>query len=223
MLRPQDSETRERKSLNGLWSFALDPQSVGPEAGWWRGSLPQAREMAVPASFNDVAADAAVREYIGTVWYQTTVRVPRGWDGERIVLHFESATHRARVWVDDVEVMRHEGGYTPFEAEITNQVRAGQEVRVTAQVDNTLSFQSLPPGVIEHTPAGARQLYFHDFFNYAGLHRTVWLYCTPIGHIADLTVVTGLSGSPAAPAASSTPSLPKGSLPKGLPGRSGSA
>jgi beta-glucuronidase len=61
--------------------------------------------MAVPASFNDIAADAAVRDYFGDVWYQTTVWVPRGWDGRRIVLHFESATHRATVWVNDAEVM----------------------------------------------------------------------------------------------------------------------
>ena len=38
-------------------------------------------------------------------------------------------------------------------------------------VNNTLSFQSIPPGVIEDTPDGPRQRYFHDFFNYAGLHR----------------------------------------------------
>jgi beta-glucuronidase len=57
--------------------------------------------MAVPASFNDITADPAVRDYFGDVWYQTTVRVPRGWDGQRIVLHFESATHRATVWVGE--------------------------------------------------------------------------------------------------------------------------
>ena len=82
--------------------------------------------MAVPASFNDIAADAAVRDHVGDVWYQTTVRVPRGWDGQRIVLHFESATHRATVWVNDAEVVSHEGGYTPFEAEVTEHVQAGE-------------------------------------------------------------------------------------------------
>ena len=195
MLRPQDSQARERKSLNGLWAFALDPQGVGHTAGWWRDRLPGSGEMAVPASFNDIAADAAVRDYIGDVWYQTTVRVPRGWDGERVVLHFESATHRATVWVDDVEVMSHEGGYTPFEAEVTEQARAGQELRVTAVVNNELSFQSLPPGVVEDTPAGRRQRYWHDFFNYAGLHRTVWLYSTPARYVSDVTVTTGLDGT----------------------------
>ena len=195
MLRPQDTATRERKSLNGLWRFALDPQGAGRAEGWYRGPLADAREMPVPASFNDVAADAAVRDYVGDVWYQTTVRVPRGWDGQRIVVHLESATHRATVWVDETEVVSHEGGYTPFEADVTDHVTAGQQARITVVVDNTLSFQSIPPGLVEDTHAGKRQRYFHDFFNYAGLHRTVWLYCTPRSYLDDVTVTTGLDGS----------------------------
>jgi beta-glucuronidase len=151
--------------------------------------------MAVPASFNDITADASVRDYFGDVWYQRTVWVPRGWQDRRIVLHFESATHRATVWVNDVEVVSHEGGYTPFEADITEHVAPGEELRITACVNNTLSFQSIPPGVIEDTPAGKRQRYWHDFFNYAGIHRTVWLYTTDPAHITDVTVVTDLDGS----------------------------
>ena len=60
--------------------------------------------MAVPASFNDLVTDAGTREFFGDIWYQRRVRIPRGWSGERIVLTFESATHRATVWVDGVEV-----------------------------------------------------------------------------------------------------------------------
>jgi beta-glucuronidase len=195
MLRPQDTGTRERKKLDGLWRFALDPEGEGRTAGWYSGPLAGAREMAVPASFNDIAADAAVRDYFGDVWYQQTVWVPRGWAGQRIVLHFESATHRATVWANDTEVVSHEGGYTPFEADITDQVSAGDQVRITAVVNNTLNWQSIPPGVIEDTPAGKRQRYWHDFFNYAGLHRTVWLYATNLAHFTDVTITTDLDGS----------------------------
>jgi beta-glucuronidase len=195
VLRPQDTATRERKRLDGLWRFSLDAAGQGRTARWFAGPLPDAREMPVPASFNDIVADPAVRDYFGDVWYQTTVRVPRGWDGRRIVLHFESATHRATVWVDDTEVVSHEGGYTPFEADITAHVRAGEPARVTVLVNNTLSFQSIPPGVIEDTPAGRRQRYWHDFFNYAGIHRPVWLYQTDPVHLTDITVVTGLDGA----------------------------
>src|SRR3954453_3423223 len=101
MLRPQDTDTRERKSLNGLWKFALDPAGEGRPERWFARPLADAREKAVPASLNDISADPAVRDYFGDLWYQTTVRVPRGWAGQRVVLHFESATHRATVWVND--------------------------------------------------------------------------------------------------------------------------
>jgi beta-glucuronidase len=195
MLRPLDTATRERKSLDGLWRFRVDVDGVGRDEGWFAGPLPAAREMAVPASYNDILTDPRLRSHCGEVWYQRTVRVPRGWAGQRVVLYFESATHHATVWVGDAEVVSHSGGYTPFEADITALVRAGDEVRVTVCVDNTLTFQTIPPGVVEETPTGRRQRYFHDFFNYAGLHRTVWLASTPIARIDDVTIATDLQGT----------------------------
>ena len=195
MLRPQDTDTRERKSLDGLWDFRLDPDGVGRQDGWWRGPLADARPMAVPASFNDLVTDLETHNFVGDVWYQTQVRVPRGWSGQRIVLHFESATHRATVWVDDAEVVSHEGGYLPFEADLTDRVSGGELIRVTACVNNSLNFQSIPPGTTEQTPAGPRQIYWHDFFNYGGIHRSVWLLATPTRHLDDVTVVTGIDGT----------------------------
>ena len=100
MLAPQDTPTRERKSLDGLWRFALDAESVGRTEGWWERPLAGGREIPVPSSYNDVFPEAEVHNHVGDAWYQTTVRVPRGWAGERIVLRFGSATHRAVVWVD---------------------------------------------------------------------------------------------------------------------------
>jgi len=195
MLRPQDTSTRERKSLTGLWEFRLDPTRAGRSARWFADSLPDAVRAPVPASYNDVFADATVRDHVGDVWYQTTARVPRGWEGRRVVLRFDSATHRAVVWVGDTKVAEHEGGYTPFEADVTSLLAPGDEVRITAVVNNELSFQSIPPGIVEDTPQGLRQLYFHDFFNYAGLHRAVWLYATPTTYVSDVTVVTDRHGS----------------------------
>jgi len=194
MLRPQDTATRERKPLDGLWRFRVDIDGVGRDERWFAAPLAQASDMAVPASYNDLLDDPGLRDHMGEVWYQRTVRVPRGWDGERIVLYFESATHRATVWVDDEEVVRHEGGYTPFEADVTTAAGAGEVVRITVCVDNRLSFQTIPPGVVEQTAAGPRQRYWHDFYNYAGLHRTVWLACTPPARVEDITVVTDLDG-----------------------------
>ncbi|GIG20437.1 beta-glucuronidase [Cellulomonas chitinilytica] len=195
MLRPQDTVSRERKSLNGVWDFRLDPEGAGRREGWQDGPLAGAQAMPVPASYNDVLVGTVGRDHVGDAWYQTTVRVPRGWAGQRVALRFDSATHAAVVWVDGTEVARHEGGYTPFEADVTALVTPGEEVRVTAVVNNELSFQTIPPGVVEQTPQGRRQRYFHDFFNFAGLHRSVWLHATPTTYVDDVVVVTDLQGT----------------------------
>jgi beta-glucuronidase len=195
MLRPIETAMRERKPLDGLWRFVLDAGGTGRRERWWAAPLVGAREMPVPASYNDIFPEDAARDHVGDAWYQTTVRVPAGWAGRRCVLRFDAATHRAVVWVDDTQVAEHEGGYTPFEADVTDVVVPGAEHRVTVVVNNTLTWQSIPPGIVEDTPDGPRQRYFHDFFNYAGLHRSVWLYATPPSYVSDVRVVTGLEGS----------------------------
>jgi beta-glucuronidase len=191
MLNPRESVTRERVVLDGLWRFTLDPEGRGRSERWWARTLPGDAELPVPASFNAVLPERDAHHYVGDVWYQRVIRVPRGWDGQRIVLRFDAATHRAVVWVDETRVVEHEGGYTPFEADVTQHVRAGNEVRITVVVNTELHWQSIPPGFVQKLEDGRLlQQYFHDFFNYAGLHRSVWLHVTPRTHISDVTVTT---------------------------------
>ncbi len=193
MLRPQDTSTRETKRLDGIWDFGADAAGIGRVERWWQSALPDARRMPVPSSFNDVLADPNVHDHVGDVWYQRHVFIPRGWTGQRVVLRLDAATHRARAWVGHSCVGEHEGGYTPFEADVTEFVVPGEECRLTVVVNNELTWESLPPGIVEVLPDGTRrQRQYHDFFNYAGLHRSVWLYTTPSAHIADLTVVTDI-------------------------------
>jgi beta-glucuronidase len=195
MLRPQDTATRERRSLNGIWQFAIDADGVGRDQGWWNAPLAGAREIPVPASYNDIFADARVHDHVGDVWYQTLVRSPARWAGQRIVLRFDAATHGAIVWVNGVRVVEHQGGYTPFEADVTGVVEPGAENRISVVVNNVLTWQTIPPGYVNETPEGPRQRLLFDFYNYAGLNRTVWLYTTPATYVDDITVVTGLNGS----------------------------
>lgn len=195
MLPPRDTPTRERKSLDGLWRFSLDAEDVGRSQGWERGLPAAAREMPVPSSYNDIYPDPELHDHVGDVWYETTVRVPSRWAGASVVLRFGSATHRAVVWVNGVQVAEHEGGFTPFEADITDAVEPGSEHRISVVVNNVLHWQSIPPGYVDETPDGPRQRLLFDFFNYAGIHRPVWLYTTPRARIDDVTIATELSGS----------------------------
>ena len=195
MLAPRDTPTRERKSLNGLWRFLIDAEGGGREQRWQDGLPAQAREMPVPSSYNDVFPDRAIHDHVGDAWYETDVRVPAGWDGNRILLSFGAVTHRATVWVNGQHVASHEGGYTPFEADVTGLAEPGRLMRITVVADNTLSWTSIPPGYVDQTPDGPRQRLLFDFFNYAGIHRTVWLCSVPSARVRDITVVTDVSGS----------------------------
>ena len=124
MLRPQDNERREAKRLDGVWDFVADAGGVGrARSGGGAARSPDARPMPVPSAYNDVVVEPPLHDHVGDVWYQRDVHVPRGWDGRRIVLRFDAATHRAMVWANDEQVGEHEGGYTPFEADLTARGR----------------------------------------------------------------------------------------------------
>ncbi len=193
MLKPQATATRGLINLDGIWRFALD-SADNPTP--WSQRLPGRLEAAVPASYNDLFVDRAIRDHIGWVWYQRDVEVPAGWAGERVVVRLDSATHEGRVYVDDVLVAEHVGGYTPFAADITDHVAPGERFRLTVGVSNVLTNETIPPGKVAVGMSGKESLtYLHDFYNYAGLARSVWLCSLPEVSVDDLTVVTRVDGA----------------------------
>lgn len=196
MLKPQTSSTRELQNLDGLWDFKVDFKDEGFSEGWATKPLSTKLKAPVPASYNELFTDLSIREHSGWVWYQRTVRVPRGWENERIFFRADSATHEGVVFVNGKEVVRHLGGYMPFSADITEHVKAGEEFVLTIAVSNVLTNETIPPGkVIVRDDGSKTQTYLHDFFNFAGLARSVWLYSVPAVSVEDITVVTGFEGS----------------------------
>uniref|UniRef100_A0AAR2L7P5 Beta-glucuronidase n=1 Tax=Pygocentrus nattereri TaxID=42514 RepID=A0AAR2L7P5_PYGNA len=219
MLYPRESPSRERKELDGLWAFRADfspDRSAGFNQAWFKQPLAETGpviDMAVPSSFNDITQDAELRDFIGWVWYEKEVWVPVRWlqdKDTRIVLRVGSAHYYSVVWVNGVKVVEHEGGHLPFEADIDGVIRkdVGMPCRITIAVNNTLDLHTLPPGTINEIlpvnlfllqiryPTGYFiQGYNFDFFNYAGIHRSVLLYTTPRAYIDDITVDTNFSDS----------------------------
>lgn len=193
MLKPIETVSRESKLLDGLWTFKPDADRRGLTDGWWKGRLNGARKVAVPGSYNDQFADEEVRSHVGDVWYQTEVRIPERWHEQRVVLRFDAVTHRGTVWLDDQQILFHQGGYTPFECDITAHVATKRVIRLTVCVNNELSWHTIPPGVVAEQDGRLKQHYFHDFFNYAGIHRHVWLYTTPREFIRDIEVHTDVT------------------------------
>ncbi|WP_028986218.1 beta-glucuronidase [Thermicanus aegyptius] len=200
MLYPVESETREVKDLSGIWRFKIDRNHEGYRNKWYETPLRDTIMMPVPASYNDITQDATIRDHIGDVWYERTFFVPASWADKRIMIRVGSATHSAVMWVNGVEVAAHKGGYLPFEADISDVVHVGVENRVTIAVNNILDNTTIPIGKIKryddvfHPPGYKVQEIYHDFFNYAGIHRPVKLYTTPKVFIEDITLVTDIDG-----------------------------
>jgi len=188
MLFPIETETREVKDLSGIWDFKRDGED-------------SFILMPVPASYNDITQDITLRDYVGKVWYRKRVFIPNIWKEKRVFIRIGSAAHFSEVYVNNVKAIEHRGGFLPFEGEISSLIKYGEENEILISVDNTLSWDILPPGELkiindEMHPKGYKVLeYYFDFFNYSGIHRPVLLYTTPITYIKDIKVETDIKGN----------------------------
>ena len=114
------------------------------------------------------------------VWYRRRFDAPKA---ERLALHFGAVDYRATVWVNDRELARHEGGHTPFSVDVTEALRARDNVLVV-RAEDTLEDKTVPRGKqfwgrrpegIFYTPT-------------TGIWQTVWLEPLPARHIRALRI-----------------------------------
>lgn len=212
MIYPKQNEARLKLSLDGVWDFQLG--STNEEEFDPALPLPEVQPIVVPGSYNDQNDQTtALRQHYGWVWYQRKVTVPAFCKGQRVVLRFGSVTHTAKVWLDGKLIAQHKGGFTPFEAEVTNLLSPGKSALLTVACDNRVNHSTLPVG-----NEGSQLAFFgsdnagipsveaakriaapqnrpnFDFFNYAGIHRPVTIYTTPFEYIKDATIVTKTDG-----------------------------
>lgn len=194
MLYPKTTLTRRRISMDGMWKFHLDERSVGENEGWIDG-IPGEEMIPVPASFQDFYTEKDIREYTGDFWYETDFFVPGEWEGREILLRFGAATHRASVYVNGILITEHEGGFLPFSAKVTTVVRYDSYNKVVVKVNNELNCMNLPCGETITLPNGKKMSkpYF-DFFNYAGLQRSVYLLALPGESIVDFDLDYAIHG-----------------------------
>jgi len=194
MLYPKTTLTRRRISMDGMWKFHLDERSVGENEGWIDG-IPGEEMIPVPASFQDFYTEKDIREYTGDFWYETDFFVPGEWEGREILLRFGAATHRASVYVNGILITEHEGGFLPFSAKVTTVVRYDSYNKVVVKVNNELNCTNLPCGETITLPNGKKMSkpYF-DFFNYAGLQRSVYLLAVPGESIVDFDLDYAIHG-----------------------------
>ena len=197
MLYPMTTRTRTSIKLDGMWKFAIDWKEEGAEAGWAKG-IPGQDTIPVPASFQDFYTDKDIREYTGDFWYQDDIVIPEAMKGEKVFLRFSAATHRASVYINGEKAGEHEGGFLPFLVDITGKAIYGEKNRIVVKVNNELTETNIPCGRTIKLKNGRKMSkpYF-DFYNYAGLQRSVYLISVPAVSISDIDLSYSISGNDA--------------------------
>jgi len=122
------------QNLNGPWQFQFDAPDSGEARGWSRGELPSARTIVVPFPWGSPLSgvpDSAV-----IAWYARSIAVPAAWAGRRVFLVIGAADWRTTAWLDGQQLGTHDGGYIPFEFELTRYLKPGQEHRLVLRIDD---------------------------------------------------------------------------------------
>ncbi|WP_029214466.1 glycoside hydrolase family 2 protein [Kallotenue papyrolyticum] len=165
-------------SLNGLWQFAFDR-----EARW---ELPEQvvwdRQIVVPFAPETPASGIGDTTFYRACWYRRSFYAPPLAAGERLVLHFGAVDERATVWVNDHLVAHHEGGYTPFAADITHYLRPEGEQTIVVRAEDDPHDLAKPRGKQDWMLEPHAIWYPRT----TGIWQTVWYERVPATALAKL-------------------------------------
>ena len=172
--RPQ-LRRREWYSLNGPWAFFIDFDGhvQHPSGATWNSTIQ------VPFSPETSASGVNDTDLYRACWYRRTFNVPPLPNGFRLLLHFGAVDYRATVWVNGTAVSHHEGGYTPFEIDITDHVRAEHEAEVVVRAEDDPADLAKPRGKQDWSQHPHSIWYPRT----SGIWQTVWLERVPATRI----------------------------------------
>src|SRR5467141_3167812 len=183
-----NTDGRKTISLDGQWQTIIDPYETGyydyryqPSAdGYFKDAKPKTKSDLIEYDFDTagslkVPGDWNTQEerlllYEGTIWYKKTFDYQRK-DNTRLFVYFGAANYIADVYLNGQKIGRHEGGFTPFNFEITNLVRDAGNFLIV-KVDNKRRRDAVPT-------------LNTDWWNYGGLTRDVNLVEVPDAFIED--------------------------------------
>ena len=174
----QNVQAYESLSLNGEWNYIIDVQEEGyydyrmnpTRWGFFQNAKPQRPEdlieydfdksptMHIPGDWN--TQDERLFFYEGTVWFKKNFQVKKE-ENVRHLLYFGAANYDCRVWVNTKEAGHHIGGFTPFNYDVTDLLKEGENV-VIVKVDNKRHAEDVPTQIF-------------DWWNYGGITRDVRL------------------------------------------------
>lgn len=161
-------------NLNGEWEFAFDDERKGVAKQWPSGRVPLSSKIQVPFAFQSKLSGIGDPDFHDCVWYRKTFALPETFKGKRVLLHFGAVDYEADVWVNGTLAVRHEGGHTPFSADITDLLQEQDNVIVVKAVDDSRDL-TIPRGKQYWEKDSASIFYTRT----TGIWQTVWLEAVP--------------------------------------------
>ena len=171
---------REMQSLNGKWDAVVDLYDQGRKNKIYLNRKPEGKtdfyeyafenglRLDVPSDWNSQTPE--LKYYEGTVWYARRFDASRQ-DGRRLFLHFGAVSYRCRVYLNGEEIGSHEGGFTPFQIEVTGRLKPADNF-LAVEVNNTRTPDAIPAMAF-------------DWWNYGGITRDVSLVSVPEAFVED--------------------------------------
>jgi beta-glucuronidase len=187
----QNVYNRERIMLNGYWNYFADPletgyydyrrrpspdgffkdQQVDNVKTWKEYDFDTAPVMGIPGDWN--THDDNLFLYEGTIWFRHLfLYSPKG--NNPVYLYFAASNYDTKVYLNGKKVGEHEGGYTPFNFDVTDIIRSGQN-NLIVKVDNKRREDAVPANNF-------------DWFNYGGITRDVMLVELPPSFIRSYKI-----------------------------------
>lgn len=171
--------------LNGEWQFEIDQSDSGQERGLLQRELRD--RITIPFCPESELSGIHNQDFMQAVWYRRTIDIPREWEGQRILLHFQASDYDTTVWVNGVEVGRHRGGFTPFTCDLA--CTTGTITIVVRARDDHRGSQ----------PRGKQSQRYADwgcfYTRTTGIWQTVWLEPVPQSSLRRPRITPDLANS----------------------------
>lgn len=174
----------EWQELGGPWEFEFDDLNAGLDQNWVGSAKPFSRTIVVPFPPESPASGIGDTGYHYVLWYRRTVTAEEvaatgHRPGHRMFLHFGAVDYRADVWVNGLHVAHHEGGHTPFSAEVSHP---SDGFEIVVRVEDDPHDLAQPRGKQDWTERPHAVWYDRT----SGIWQPVWLESVPRQHITHL-------------------------------------
>lgn len=171
--RPQLERT-DWVNLNGEWEYAIKPKGQAEPAAFDGNILVP---FAVESSLSGVQKEVGENNEL---WYKRTFSVPANWKSKDIVLNFGAVDWKADVFVNDILIGSHQGGFTPFSFNITPYLTGKSNQKLVVRVWDPSDKGYQPRGKQTSNPEGIW------YTPVTGIWQTVWLEPVATNHITSV-------------------------------------